>query len=143
MLHRFYKHLYVKPYSIELFRYKYYAISMFVLVADDDNVVRRLLEKICQHLGWRVLAFARGDELAEAALRHRPGLIVSDLHMAGMDGLQACTKIRRALPATAIVFVTGDRLGAATLRAAGFTAVLEKPFTVHEAIRLLTGSVKA
>jgi CheY-like chemotaxis protein len=111
---------------------------MLALVADDDASLRRFMGKICARLGWEVQTCVSGEELAAAALRLRPGLIISDFHMQGTDGLQACMRIRSELPGAAFVIMTGDRLAGAAVRARGFSAVLNKPFTVAEAVRLIT-----
>ena len=77
------------------------------LVVDDEPVVLRVLSKTVERLGYTcVLASAAGEAL-EAFPQGPFELIVTDILMPGMNGLEFITQARKALPRTAIVVVTG------------------------------------
>ncbi|MDD5656266.1 MAG: response regulator [Elusimicrobia bacterium] len=114
---------------------------MLALIADDEPVVRKILARVCARCGLDVETVSSGLAALEAARRMRPDLVLSDLHMPGeVDGLQACSIIRRELPGTTVVMMTGDAEAAAALRAAGFS-LLAKPFGAEEAARFVAGAV--
>lgn len=68
-----------------------------VLVVDDDERSRKLLEIVLAIEGYRVLSAASGQEALAAIERHVPDAVVLDFLMPGMDGPELCARIR-ALP---------------------------------------------
>ena len=79
-----------------------------VLLADDHagmlSALQRMLEPSCDVVG-RVMD---GRALLEAAGRYQPDVIVLDVTMPEIDGLEACRQIMVAAPNTRIVFLTAD-----------------------------------
>jgi DNA-binding NarL/FixJ family response regulator len=110
-----------------------------VLVADDDPLMRRLLVTV---LGAReelelVGAAADGQAALALATSLRPDVVVLDLAMPGLDGLDAAVAIRAVLPGCRIVIFSGD--DADTLRVAGADRFVEK----HAGIECLAEAVLA
>lgn len=104
----------------------------YVLVVDDEPQIREIVGLHLGNLGCRFET--RGDAREALALCAEapvaPAFIFLDLRMPGMSGLEAVRSLRagertRAVP---IVAITGEPLGQAELVAAGFTAVVRKPF---------------
>jgi DNA-binding NarL/FixJ family response regulator len=79
-----------------------------ILVADDHPVVRRGLKNLLgRHPGWEVIDEAEdGVEAVEKASRLLPDIIVLDITMPKMSGLEACRHIRKTAPASEILFLT-------------------------------------
>ncbi|HAH06948.1 MAG TPA: two-component system response regulator [Elusimicrobia bacterium] len=71
-----------------------------VLVADDDIVVRSVIGNVIETEGYRILEAGSGQEAVEMARKEQPLLIVMDINMPGMDGIEA-TAALRADPKTA------------------------------------------
>jgi DNA-binding NarL/FixJ family response regulator len=99
-----------------------------VLLADDyEGLIvawRRLLEPSCDVVG----SVRDGRALFETALALEPDVVVVDLAMPGMNGLDACRSIKSALPTTKIVLVTtgGDEhIARAAFRAGASAFVLK------------------
>lgn len=65
-----------------------------ILVVDDDNSLRELVRINLEHEGYRVEQARNGLECLTAVREHRPDLVVLDIHMPEMDGVEACAKIR-------------------------------------------------
>ena len=79
-----------------------------VLIAEDDDDIRFLLRKFMGSRGIRVVEAETGIEAVEAARLGHPSLILMDLSMPGIDGIEASRRIRRdvSLRNVPIVFLT-------------------------------------
>ncbi|MFN3159107.1 MAG: response regulator [Rubinisphaera brasiliensis] len=67
---------------------------MRIIVADDEPDMREYLQTMLTYLGHEVLAVAtNGEELIECCRRETPDLVISDLKMPGIDGLEAIQQI--------------------------------------------------
>ncbi|MGE0706733.1 MAG: PAS domain-containing protein [Planctomycetota bacterium] len=109
------------------------APSRTVLVVDDEDIVRRLCCKVLESAGYRVLA-AEGGRAALALVARAtppPDLVLCDLLMPDLDGIEVLETLAVELPAAALVLMTGygdDTQIPARLRAR-LQPVLEKPFS--------------
>ncbi len=78
-----------------------------ILVADDEIGIRTSLEKILQREGYQVITAADGDE-AFRLIRQQPvNLLISDIRMAGMDGMELLKVTRSVSPDTEVIIITG------------------------------------
>ena len=66
-----------------------------ILIVDDDDKVRRALEMILDHSGYRVIPAKTGREGVELAGSMNPDLILMDVLMPEIDGLEAISRIRQ------------------------------------------------
>lgn len=83
-------------------------MSFRILVADDHEVVRRGLRNLLEsHSEWQVAAEAgSGVEVVQKATELRPDVVVLDITMPGLSGLEAARRIRKNLPEIEILFLT-------------------------------------
>ena len=122
--------------------------SPLVLVVEDDPETRRLYRLALAGDGFDIEEAHNGFQALDKATATSPDLILSDIAVPGLDGIELCRRLR-ADPRTAaipILAVTGhdDRHYPDRARAAGANQVLIKPFSaetlVAEARRLLNGA---
>jgi DNA-binding NtrC family response regulator len=77
-----------------------------ILVIDDDISFRRVLEYNLQEEGYQVLTAASGEEGMRLFDEQRPELVITDMKMPGMDGLQVLKGIRERSPETLVIIIT-------------------------------------
>ncbi|HZE36927.1 MAG TPA: response regulator [Candidatus Eisenbacteria bacterium] len=104
-----------------------------ILIVDDEPPILDLVRFTLEDADVRVVEASDGVEALAVARRVRPDLILLDVHMPRLDGLEACRQIRRepALARTPIVMLTaaGQEADRARGREAGADEYLTKPFS--------------
>ena len=110
-----------------------------ILVVDDDPSLRLLLRTTLAADEFELEEVASAEEAGEAARFWRPSVVLLDVTLPGMDGLAFCSQLTRqpAYGDPTVILLTGSDLTNAEARAAGATAILRKPFSPLELIRLI------
>lgn len=105
-----------------------------VLVADDNDVAQRLCKRVLEKAGYGVLIAADGLQAVDIALKQRPAMILMDVAMPGIDGLEAMRRIKFDMPAVPIVIASAHSMANDRERflAAGADDVLSKPFRLAD-----------
>jgi DNA-binding NarL/FixJ family response regulator len=112
-----------------------------ILVVDDHPLTRDALAALLTQHGFAVVGQAAdGEEAIEAARRLQPDLVLLDLSMPGLDGLQALPRLRGAAPDCEVVVLTAsgteeNLLGAIRGGAAGYLLKSEPPERIVEFLR--------
>ncbi|MGW1161253.1 response regulator transcription factor [Streptomyces sp. NPDC002513] len=109
-------------------------MTQTVLLAEDDRAIRHALERALTLEGYQVLAVADGVEALAQAHRTQPDVLVLDVMMPGIDGLQVCRVLRAEGDRTPILMLTAlvetaDRIAGLD---AGADDYVVKPFDVEE-----------
>jgi CheY-like chemotaxis protein len=78
-----------------------------VLVMDDEDVVCRSYERVLTQAGFEVDKAHNGPQALEEAGRHDYDVLLADIKMPGMDGLQVIEKLRATRPTMPVVVITG------------------------------------
>jgi len=110
----------------------------YILVVEDEPHIARFIELELQHEGYQVSIAADGIEALVQSRQHRPDLVVLDLMLPGVDGLEVCRRLRTgsgpSLPEIPIIMVTAkdtvlDRVAGLKTGADDY---LTKPFAIEE-----------
>jgi CheY-like chemotaxis protein len=117
-----------------------------VLVIDDDPKVRRVVTRFIELEGHTVVEAENGREALARFEGDPADLVISDIYMPEMDGIELLMQLRARFPEAKLVAMSGGGAIAAThvlkaARALGAVAILEKPFEL-EAIRELLSDVE-
>jgi two-component system OmpR family response regulator len=108
--------------------------SKTILVADDESHVRDLLCELSEFLGYRTIDAKDGLDALMHVESGAPDLVISDIYMPVMNGLQLLHKIRRinlVLPVILITGCTNQKQMIPDLES-GLNAYVEKPFRLAE-----------
>lgn len=104
-----------------------------ILVVDDQQIVRVMLLKILRRSGFQVLEAADGAETLAILERERVDLILSDIKMPGMNGIELVSAVQPRIPETSIVMVSSldnVEMSMECLRLGAYGYVL-KPFKTN------------
>jgi len=110
-----------------------------ICVVDDDNSIRWVLEKALGNAGLQVETFASADVALEAIASEEPAVIVTDIRMPGMDGLELLEQINSRYPDLPVIIMTAhsDLDSAVSAYKGGAFEYLPKPFDIDEAVTLV------
>ncbi len=78
-----------------------------ILIVDDEPDIRDVLSLALTDMGHEVLAAADGDEALRLFRETRTPIVVTDIKMPGMDGIELLQKLKREAPDTEVVMITG------------------------------------
>lgn len=120
------------------------ALYPTVLIAEDSRDTRIMLKRAFELKGYRVIEASDGNEALEAVRQNRPNLILVDLNMPVVDGLETVRKIRKLetagehVPIVAITAFDVYGMKEAALEI-GCNTYLSKPLDMEELDRTLKG----
>ncbi len=108
-----------------------------ILVVDDDESLRRMMEYTLQQAGYEVTVAGDGDEALPLVSQVQPRLIITDLKMERMGGFELLTQVKQQFPDVLMIVVTafGSVESAVEAMQRGAHDYLVKPFT-REVLRL-------
>lgn len=84
------------------------AVKTKVLIADDERVIADTLATILNHGGFDARATYSCREALETAMAFRPDLLISDVIMAEMNGIEAAIQMKRMLPEIRVFLLSGQ-----------------------------------
>ncbi|MHC4859100.1 MAG: response regulator [Planctomycetota bacterium] len=105
-----------------------------VLVVDDEPKIRQLLQRLLEREGYRVSTAGDGAAALEEILRERPALVITDLKMPGMDGVELLKRARSIDPDLPVVLITAYASMETAVEALreGVDDYITKPFSINE-----------
>jgi CheY-like chemotaxis protein len=111
-------------------------MAAHVLVVEDHSALRGALRRMLEDEGYHVSAAANGREALAAIVLRRPDLIITDVEMPVMSGLELCAALAAAGERPPVVLMSGSPDAAALASAYGAAGTLIKPFAI-DALLLL------
>jgi two-component system, OmpR family, alkaline phosphatase synthesis response regulator PhoP len=111
------------------------ALATTVLVVDDEERLRELLRGYLTQAGFNVLLAADGPQALELARAHRPDLVVLDLMLPGLDGLEVCRQVRTFSDAYVLMLTArAEEIDRVVGLEVGADDYLTKPFSPRELV---------
>ena len=107
-----------------------------IVVADDSMTILAMTSSRLERAGYDIVTATRGDDALKLVQEHRPRLVLLDVEMPGLSGVEVTRRIRadESLAGTSIVLLTSlsEETDIATGIEAGADAYLTKPFSPQE-----------
>jgi two-component system alkaline phosphatase synthesis response regulator PhoP len=111
-------------------------LSDTILCADDSMTILAMVSSRLTRAGYDIVTASRGDDALRLAQENRPRLVLLDVEMPGLDGVEVTRRIRadEALAGIFVVLLTSlsEEREIATGKAAGADAYLTKPFSPQD-----------
>lgn len=114
-----------------------------ILVVDDEPQIRRVLRSTLSTQGYVITDAKTGEEALESLRKERPDLVLLDMNMPGMGGIETCREIRRASDAPIIMLTVrnAERDKVAALDA-GADDYVVKPFGIEELLARIRAALR-
>lgn len=110
-----------------------------IWVIDDDDSIRWVLEKALTDAGFQVSSFSNADNIFDKLKQNEPDVIVSDIRMPGMNGLELLKQATQQYPDLPVIIMTAftDLDSAVSAYQGGAFEYLPKPFDIDEAVTVV------
>jgi CheY-like chemotaxis protein len=113
-----------------------------ILIVDDEPVVRALLCVALEPAGARIVEAADGSEALETAWRERPDVVMLDVGLPKLSGIDVCRALKTNPAPPHVILITGDAL-LDEIDACGADAVIAKPFRPSEVLAAVQDAMTA
>lgn len=117
--------------------------NICIMVIDDEPIVGKRLKTVLEKAGYSVDTFTEGSSALRELEKKQFHIIITDLKMEGIDGMQVLEKIRNTNPEIKVIIITGYGKKATAQEALnmGAFAFLTKPFRIEELKQLIRKAV--
>ncbi len=118
--------------------------SYLVFIVDDDKSMRDSLKALLEKSGWQVESFSKGENLIKRLDNLCPDVILSDVRMPTMSGLELLEILKQKTPSPPIVLISahGDIPMAVNAMQEGAYSFIEKPFDPHRLLAALRNGAR-
>ncbi len=115
-----------------------------ILIVDDEKSIRESLTGILQDEGFSPTCVASGESAIEKISEEKPDLILLDIWMPGMDGLETLTRIRETYPDQLVVMMSGHGTIETAVKATKLGAYdfIEKPLSLEKILLSIQNAMK-
>lgn len=115
-----------------------------ILVVEDDAALRELIEGRLRDAGWSVRSAADGRQALDAVQQRVPDLVVLDVMLPGLDGLEVCRRLRAGYPLLHIVMLTAraEELDRVVGLEVGADDYITKPFSLKELVARIRAALR-
>jgi two-component system alkaline phosphatase synthesis response regulator PhoP len=120
--------------------------NLKILVVDDEPDIVEILTYNLEKEKFKVVKAFSGEECISQAIEHQPDLIIMDVRMPGMNGIEACRNLRQidTMKKTPVLFLTADSDEFTTMRAfdAGGDHFITKPIKPSILVNMIKELIK-
>lgn len=115
-----------------------------VLVVDDEAIIREGLKRILEHKGYNVASSASGQHALECMQNENFGLVITDLKMPGMSGMEVLKAIKVLQPEVPVIIITGYSTVDTAVEAMknGAFDYIAKPFTPDQILEKVSKALE-
>lgn len=109
-----------------------------ILVVDDDSSIRWVLARALQNADFKVISCDNGAEGLELVKSRQPNIVITDIQMSGMSGLELLAQINQSHPGLPVIMITAyadTDIGSQTHELGAFD-YLPKPFNINQVIAI-------
>src|SRR5215218_2139825 len=119
-------------------------MSVKILVVDDSSLARRSIRQVLEEMGHHVEEARDGAQALERYFLNQHDVVVLDMVMEGMYGLEVLMKFKQLNPDVRVIVVTADIQDStrAEVKAAGAAALVNKPVVRAELERVVNSTLK-
>jgi len=120
-------------------------MAVKILVADDEPYITTVLARKLENAGFDVLVASDGQEAYERGIAESPDLIITDLQMPIMNGLEVCARLAAELPVpipTLLLTAKGFELDPDEVERLPIQQVLTKPFSPRDLVKKVKEALK-
>ncbi len=115
-----------------------------ILVVDDSSLSRRLLRRILEPLGHQIVEAEDGDSALELYFLEKPDLVLLDLVMRGMTGMDVLSKLRELDVGARVVVATADIQSSThgLVKEGGAYGFITKPFVADQVVGAVNAAME-
>ena len=118
-------------------------VAATILVVDDEPQIRRVLRSTLTSQGYVIIDAKTGEEGVESVRKNKPDLVLLDVNMPGMGGIEACREIRRSSDALIIMLTVRNAERDKVLALdAGADDYVVKPFGIEELLARIRSALR-
>jgi len=114
-----------------------------ILIVDDEKGVQTSIQGILEDAGFAAQAVSSGEEALEAVLKREYPVVLLDVWLPGMDGLETLVKLRQVSPATVVIMISGHGSIETAVRATKLGAYdfIEKPLSLDKTLLVVKNAL--
>lgn len=114
-----------------------------ILIVDDEKGVQSALKGILEDVGFEADGVSAGEECLALITRREYAVVLLDIWLPGMDGLQVLEQIRKVSPATIVIIISGHASIEAAVRATKLGAFdfIEKPLSLEKTLLVVKNAL--
>jgi len=115
-----------------------------ILIVDDELLIRDLLYDFFQGQGWDISVAENGEKALEILRSQKIDLVLTDIRMPQMDGLELTSEMRESYPDIPVVLMTGYPSVESAVTALRYKAAdyITKPFNINQLFKVVTSKVR-
>jgi two-component system KDP operon response regulator KdpE len=118
-------------------------VAATILVVDDEPQIRRVLRSTLSSQGYVITDAKTGEEAVESVRKNKPDLVLLDVNMPGIGGIEACREIRRSSEAPIIMLTVRNAERDKVLALdAGADDYVVKPFGIEELLARIRAALR-